>query len=161
MQLLNTFHNLRQEIRQSTFNEIERELGEVAHDHLNRLRDVGVETFQVPWRSLAEYHNTVRAQQEVHFWAGRFIKNISGPLRNPREIDREDILIILLNEIMLGLDVCAGITLSRVNAYKHLTYGVSDRYDFVYPVEWIIAAKALRWVGDLFRVMIATTTLNR
>lgn len=124
--------------------------------------DVGVPTttlaLKILWQNLEKYYDTELAQQTIHAIAGMYIKDISGPLRDPREIDREAILQLLLNNITQDMslpdDACAGITLSRVNAFKHLTYGVRDRYDFVYPVEWVVTAKGLTWLGSFFRSMI-------
>ena len=50
---------------------------------------------------------------------------------------------------------CAGIVWGRVNAFKHLTKGVSDRYDFVYAIEWVITTKALEWISAFWREMVS------
>lgn len=70
------------------------------------------------------------------------------------EEDRERILLFLWDQMRVSRAECVGLVLSRVNAFKHLTRGVSDRYDFVYAVEWAITAKALQWISDFWRAMV-------
>lgn len=113
------------------------------------------------WRTFERYSNTIVGQQEIHNLAGSFIKQISWPPREPPDEDREEILEYLREHMQMSKAGCAGIVWARVNAFKHLTKGVSDRYDFVYAIEWVITAKALEWISAFWREMVADVTSER
>lgn len=107
------------------------------------------------WRTFERYSDTNTAQQEIHSLAGRYVKLISSQPALPPEDDRERILMFLWEQMQVSRAGCVGLVLARVNAFKHLTRGVGDRYDFVYAVEWAITAKALEWMSDFWRAMVA------
>lgn len=106
------------------------------------------------WRTFERYSNTIVAQQEIHNLAGSYIKQISWPPLPDVDEDREEILSHLWDRMHLNKAGSAAIVLSRFNAFKHLTKGVSDRYDFVYAIEWILTAKALEWISAFWRTMV-------
>src|SRR3989344_548768 len=106
------------------------------------------------WRTFERYSDTNTAQQEIHSLAGRYVKLISSQPALPPEENREKILLFLWDQMRVSRAGCAGLVLARVNAFKHLTRGVGDRYDFVYAVEWVITAKALQWISDFWRAMV-------
>jgi hypothetical protein len=107
------------------------------------------------WRTFERYSNTIVAEQEIHRLAGNYIKQISWSPAEYVDEDREKILMHLWNHMQVNKAGSAAIVLSRVNAFKHLTKGVSDRYDFVYAIEWVLTAKALEWIGAFWRTMVS------
>lgn len=107
------------------------------------------------WRTFERYSNTIIAQQEIHTLAGSHIKQISWPPRQHVDEDREEILGYLWEHMHVNKAGSAALVLARMNAFKHLTKGVSDRYDFVYAIEWVLTAKALEWISAFWRTMIA------
>jgi len=107
------------------------------------------------WRAFERYNDTIIAQQEIHTLAGSYIKQISWPPRQQVDEDREEILRHLWERMQVNKAGSVAIVLARVNAFKHLTKGVSDRYDFVYAVEWVLTAKALEWISAFWRTMVA------
>jgi hypothetical protein len=106
------------------------------------------------WKTFERYSNTIIAEQEIHHLASRYIKQISWPAAEYVDEDREQILMYLWNHMQVSKAGSAAIVLSRVNAFKHLIKGVSDRYDFVYAVEWVVTAKALEWISAFWGAMI-------
>ena len=100
------------------------------------------------------YYDTRTARQVIHDLAGQYIKLISIVPALSAEEDREQIVIELWDNMAVNRGGSAAIVLARVNAFKHQTQGVSDRYDFVYAIEWVITAKALQWISAFWKVMV-------
>lgn len=117
-------------------------------------RGIRVAHLRELWRTFELYYDTRTARQAIHDLAGRYIKTVSVVPALTAEEDREQILIQLWNDMEVNRGGSAAIVLARVNAFKHQTQGVSDRYDFVYAVEWVITAKALQWISAFWKVMV-------
>lgn len=73
--------------------------------------------------------------------------------RDPRESKHLVYADALRGRVATPLTItdCLAVVIGRVNAYKHLPQGHNDRYQNFHYTEWLITARALHCVRELFR----------